>query len=369
MLRAACWEPPLMTILVIEDDLEIQNCLHDLLEVHGHSVLAATNGVDGIELAKSVPDLILCDIAMPAKGGYEVITTIRSLPRCQDIPFIFLTARAGRAEQRYGMAMGADDYITKPFSERDILDAIAARLRRQRPMRERVAELLAKQRAVADAPWSHELMTPLCGILGGLELMEAEADHIDPRALRKHLGLIREGAERQHALSRKLVTYYELERLKSANPPRQFRCNDTTAAVSAGATAAANAAKRSSDLILHCAQEAVGLSDAYLRVAVGELVENAFRFSPPGRLVSVTGERQGARFHVAVADQGQGMSAEQRLRIEAFRQFGRSEREQQGLGLGLAIVRSAVELAAGELSLETGHGGRGLKATLELPCC
>jgi two-component system sensor histidine kinase TctE len=62
------------------------------------------------------------------------------------------------------------------------------------------------------------------------------------------------------------------------------------------------------------------------------------------------------------------MSAEQRQRIEAFRQHGRSEREQQGLGLGLAIVRSAVELAGGELSLETGPGNRGLKATLDLPC-
>jgi two-component system sensor histidine kinase/response regulator len=357
-----------MRILVIEDDLEIQNCLHDLLEVHGHTVLAATNGVDGIELAKSVPDLIFCDIAMPAKGGYEVISTIRGLPCCQDVPFVFLTARAGRADQRYGMSIGADDYITKPFSERDILDAIAARLRRQRPLREKVALLLSQQQAVADAPWSHELMTPLCGILGGLELIEAEVDAIEPSVLRKHLGLIREGAERQHALSRKLVTYYELERIKVATPPRVLRCSDTAAAVVAGATAAAVAAKRSADLILHCAQESVPLSDAYLHDAVAELVENALRFSLPGRPVSVTGVRQGARFRIEVADQGHGMSAEQRQRIEAFRQHGRSEREQQGLGLGLAIVRSAVELAGGELSLETGPGNRGLKATLDLPC-
>jgi two-component system phosphate regulon response regulator PhoB len=121
-----------MRILVIEDDLEIQNCLHDLLEVHGHTVLAATNGVDGIELAKSVPDLIFCDIAMPAKGGYEVISTIRGLPCCQDVPFVFLTARAGRADQRYGMSIGADDYITKPFSMKILVARVRAALRRRR---------------------------------------------------------------------------------------------------------------------------------------------------------------------------------------------------------------------------------------------
>ena len=357
-----------MKILIIEDDREIRNTLQDLLEVHGHAVLAADDGVEGIRLANTVPDLILCDIAMPAKGGYEVIRIIRELPQCREIPFIFLTARANRADQRYGMALGADDYITKPFTERDILDAIAARVRRQQPFRERVEQLVAERRAMVSAPWSHELMTPLCGILAGIELIEAETGTatIKPAELKKLLGAIRDGAERQHALSRKLVIYYELECLK-AEQPKAFRCNDAAAVLTAGAIRAAKEEHRSDDLIMRCDDGAVPLSEAHFLAAVAELAGNAFRFSKPGQPVSVTGVRQGARYQVEIADQGSGMTADQRMKVDAFRQFERNIREQQGLGIGLALVRSAAELAKGEFRLQTGSGGRGLKAILDLP--
>jgi two-component system sensor histidine kinase/response regulator len=180
-----------MKILIIEDDLEIRNSLRDMLEIHGHAVTDAADGLEGVRLAKSfLPDLIFCDIAMPAMGGYEVITTIRQHPPCCETPFIFLTARANRADQRHGMSLGADDYITKPFSEKEILDAIAARLRRQQPSRERVARLLAERKVVADAPWSHELMTPLCGILAGAARAAAEEKRADDLVVRCEPGSV-----------------------------------------------------------------------------------------------------------------------------------------------------------------------------------
>jgi CheY-like chemotaxis protein len=137
-----------MKILIIEDELEIRETLRDLLELNGHTVLVAIDGPMGVNLAAEQPDLILCDIGMPGMNGYQVITAIKALPAGQDIPFVFLTAWADREHQRQGMTLGADDYITKPFTQSDILDAIAARMQRLRPLRERILALLADRRVV-----------------------------------------------------------------------------------------------------------------------------------------------------------------------------------------------------------------------------
>jgi len=357
-----------MKILIIEDDLAIRNTLQDLLELNGHTVLAAADGSEGVRLAERRPDLIFCDMVMPGMDGDEVIVAIRQLPYCLDIPFIFLTALTDRADQRLGMSLGADDYITKPFSERDILDAVAARVRRQQPLLERVKRLLAERRMVADAPWSHELMTPLCGVLGGLELIEAEADTIQPGELKGLLRIIRGGAERQQALSNKLVLYFDLERLRAARSPKTFRCDHAPEAIAAGAVKAAMDANRSPDLTVQCGPGSVPLAEAHILAAVAELVGNAFRFSKPGSPVSVTGTRHGARYQIEIADQGSGMTAEERAGVDAFKQFGRGKREQQGMGLGLAIARSVAEIAGGHFGLQAGSGDLGLKAILDLPC-
>jgi two-component system sensor histidine kinase/response regulator len=83
------------------------------------------------------------------------------------------------------MALGADDYITKPFTERAMVEAISAQVRRQQPLRERLQQLLAERSMVIGANWSHELMTPLNGVLGGLEMIEEEADNIQPGELKE----------------------------------------------------------------------------------------------------------------------------------------------------------------------------------------
>ena len=134
-----------MKILIIEDEPAIQQTLKDLLEINGHTVIAASDGIEGVKMTSQKPDLILCDVGLPGMDGYEVIKAVRQQPESRDLPFIFLTARADRADQRQGMALGADDYVTKPFTERDLLDAIAARIDRQRPLRERVEELVEQR--------------------------------------------------------------------------------------------------------------------------------------------------------------------------------------------------------------------------------
>lgn len=119
-------------ILVIEDEELVRENLLDLLEAEDFETIAAANGKIGLNLAFSeVPDLILCDMMMPEIDGYGVLTTLRQDPLTATIPFIFLTAKSAKADFRQGMDMGADDYLTKPFTRAELLSAIVNRLEKQ----------------------------------------------------------------------------------------------------------------------------------------------------------------------------------------------------------------------------------------------
>ncbi|NJN86960.1 MAG: EAL domain-containing protein [Leptolyngbyaceae cyanobacterium SL_7_1] len=121
------------TILVIEDDPTVQTLLQKLLKAEGFDVLSASNGREGIQLAQEQKlDLIISDIMMPGYTGYEVLAHLHQDPDTARIPFIFLSARSDRQDYRQGMELGADDYLTKPFTRNELLGAIAARLTKQK---------------------------------------------------------------------------------------------------------------------------------------------------------------------------------------------------------------------------------------------
>lgn len=117
------------TILILEDDENVRLPLVDLLEAENYKVIAAKDGKEGLEMAqKRKPDLIVSDIMMPEMDGYEVFSALQKDPLTAIIPFIFLTARTDPADIREGLGLGADDFITKPFEQDDLLEAIRVRL-------------------------------------------------------------------------------------------------------------------------------------------------------------------------------------------------------------------------------------------------
>ena len=119
-------------ILVIEDDFSVRSNILDLLEAEDFNAIGAENGFIGALWAQQhSPDLIICDVMMPEVDGYEVLNALRSQPTTATIPFIFLTAMADKTNIRYGMEMGADDYVTKPFTTEELLNAIATRFAKQ----------------------------------------------------------------------------------------------------------------------------------------------------------------------------------------------------------------------------------------------
>jgi DNA-binding response OmpR family regulator len=118
-------------ILVIDDNNDIRENTAEILELAGYKTFTAENGKRGVELAmKEKPSVIVCDIMMPELDGYGVLHLLRKNPETQNIPFIFLTAKTERSDFRKGMEMGADDYITKPFEDIELLNAVEIRLKK-----------------------------------------------------------------------------------------------------------------------------------------------------------------------------------------------------------------------------------------------
>jgi two-component system sensor histidine kinase/response regulator len=354
-----------MKILIIEDDEAMRETLKDLLEAAGHEVIAGEDGAQGVALAAQGPDFIFCDVDMPNLDGHGALAAIRKLPRGGDVPFVFLTGRSDRSELRTGMGLGADDYITKPYSAADIYGAIEARTKRQGSLHEKIQSLSKQQEREINAQWSHELLTPLNAVLGSLDLLESDADTIDRAELKEMLALIREGAERQERLARKLINYFSLQQVVAA-AKAPGRCA-ADAAIARGAGEAMKLKKRDADLAVSAEPAEVALAEQWLALAVGEIIENASTFSKPGSPVTVTGKSNGGRYRITITDQGSGLTAEQRAQVGAFAQFDRKRHEQQGLGLGLTIARLAAKLAGGSLHLEAGPGERGLGVEFDLP--
>ena len=122
----------MVKILVIEDEVEIRSNLLELLSIEDYDVVAADNGVTGLLGAiEHSPDLIICDVMMPELDGYHVLQALRQEPETLTVPFIFLTALANKGDIRRGMVLGADDYLTKPFTRSDVLTAVETRLQKQ----------------------------------------------------------------------------------------------------------------------------------------------------------------------------------------------------------------------------------------------
>jgi len=120
------------TILVIEDDYVIRENILKILKAERFEVMGAENGMQGLSLAMlHLPDVILCDVLMPELNGYGVLMALRANPATATVPFVFLTGKTDRAEIRQGMELGADDYLTKPFTKAELVGAIAIRLKKQ----------------------------------------------------------------------------------------------------------------------------------------------------------------------------------------------------------------------------------------------
>ncbi|MBW4441701.1 MAG: response regulator [Plectolyngbya sp. WJT66-NPBG17] len=140
------------SVLVIEDDPDILENIEEILELQSYETLTTSSSLAGLQLAKEeLPSLVICDVVMPELDGYAVLSELRQQTETATIPFIFLTGRSDRADIRMGMELGADDYLTKPFTQEELIGAVQSclnkydRLSRQSEAQAQETQTIEKQ--------------------------------------------------------------------------------------------------------------------------------------------------------------------------------------------------------------------------------
>jgi len=350
-------------LIVIEDNLPLRENIQTLLTLNGYEVFAFDSGQPALEKFRaSPPDMVLCDIILPGMNGYEILGQIRKMPSASEIPFVFLSALAERDQIREGMNLGADDYISKPFTSEGLLAAVKSRLDRAE-QRHAVGELerqRMEEKKLTNLP--HEVRTPLAGIIGGIEILRADAAGLGPQNA-EILNLMEESVNR---LEKTVLNYILYLSLSAGRDP--FLSKSPVEAgllVTSVATKLAQAAGREQDLVLHTIEAQTHCGGCMNRI-VSETVSNAFNFSEPGSKVEVMMSQSDGQLIVTCRDHGCGMTEEEIAAIGPFKQFRREKREQQGLGLGLAICQAQIKCDGCRLSFKPAKTG-GLKVELALP--
>jgi two-component system, sensor histidine kinase and response regulator len=297
---------------------------------------------------------------MPKLDGFGVVQALRQNPITSTIPLIFLTAKVDRLSLRQGMDLGADDYLTKPFTLDELINAVKARLSKQTLIQKDVNQELDKFRSNITRSLPHELLTPLNGILGMSDLLSNYYDTMDADEVQSCLADIKTSSERLHRLIQNFLLFAQLELFQS-NPQQsqiwQNRLSKTTTnPVSIIEKITQNIAQqigRTDDLQLSLKEASVCISEEDLEKITEEIVDNAFKFSQKGSLVTVQNTLEDNKFILTVTNQGRGMSSEQIAQIGAYIQFERKLYEQQGSGLGLVIAKRMTKLYNGELEIQS----------------
>ena len=361
-------------ILVIEDEKTIRENIVEILSLNDYDVNSAENGLIGIQSAQAqIPDLILCDIMMDGMDGYEVLENIRRAPQTALIPFIFLTAKSDRTSMRYGMELGADDYISKPFTTDELLSAVQTRITRFTDVEENAnVQLLETKQQLAHVI-SHELRTPLTSINMAVQLMSQQLDFLSTENIQDLVETLGNGTNRLNRLVEQISLFVQAqsgfispEKVKRASRPEALW------------TLVLGAINRSQTFIYREHNISVNFNPDHNGVelscfrdlmihALAEVIANGISYSPDHTQVNVTVQEFEDGIRISVEDSGKGMTEEQvQLALQEFTQIDREKYEQQGMGIGLSLANLIIQSHGGDLNIES-QVNVGTRVNIDLP--
>ncbi len=356
-------------VLVIDDEAPMRVAIVTILEVTGYEALQASDGQEGLHLARTeLPDLILCDVRMPKLDGYELILELRKSAEAANIPFVFLSGESLPTDVRKGMTLGAEDYLTKPFSAGELLRVVELRIAKHEKLQKQMEERMEQLRKSISLSLPHEFRTPLTSVLGYAEILTASQGLSQDEVT--YIGShIHGSAKRLQRLLENMLLMSELE-IQMAEPKslERLRSSVTSIGFATGqiAESVAQQSGRKEDLRISVQDARARILESHFSKAVEELMSNAVKFSAKGTPIHVVASLEDGQALLVVQDSGRGMTEEEVQRIGAYVQFGRDQHEQQGSGLGLSLVRKIAQLYGGSLSVESSPSS-GTKVSLRFP--
>jgi len=356
------------SVLIIDDVADNFDVIESILSDQDYQLHYAANGRDAIAgLSIFQPDLILLDVMMPEMDGIEVCKRIKASPEWQTVPIIMVTALNSKSDLANCLNAGADDFISKPINSIELRARINSmlRIKQQYNSIQNLSTIQAytinilestldELRGTFSSRMSHELNTPLSGIIGAIDLLLADLENMDIAEIREMLGWADESVHRLESLTNNFLIYLELESSKIRQS--SFNSSHTKLSISSIESMLqlyTQRANRSNDFIFSIESAEISLSEKYFLTIINELVDNAMKFSSLGTTIKVSSQVVEEMFNLSIQDLGRGMTKDQIDKIGAFMQFDRKIYEQQGIGLGLRIVKKIVELAGGKFSINS----------------
>lgn len=361
-------------ILVIEDERLLREEAVELLTLEGYDVSEAPDGQHGLELALTTsPDLILCDVGMPEMDGYKVLSALRAQPKTQTTPFIFLTAMADRSFMRHGMELGANDYLTKPYTRAELLAAVRTQLEKREAV-EQVAQAQQEQvRRSVMRMVTHELRSPLAGMNLAQQLMERQLDHLSKADLRELLKTMRTGSHRLQTVVDQilLATQLESHMINEETVDSEGVYTEPHAVLTSAINQARRVAYRNQNADIRLDNYTMGAQVfGCVRVLVhafAEIITNAINFSPNDQPVTIAVWLADDNIWISIHDHGPGIPAEKLTQaFQPFQQINRDLHEQQGIGLGLALAYRILTLHGGVMEINCA-AGKGTEVVIGLP--
>ncbi|MCS6808658.1 MAG: response regulator [Bacteroidota bacterium] len=366
------------TVLVVEDNDIVRESIVESLCMHGYSVLQASNGLEAIPLAQQyLPDIILSDIMMDGMDGYALLNELQKHPETALIPFLFMSAKTDFEDIRFAMNLGADDYITKPFTPSTLVATIRTRLTKQAMIQSVLHRKIKELTENLAYAMPHELRTPMTAIMGCADLIKRNLDPLNVEEILMCSDLIDSSVRRLYRLIEQLNHYANLTLLEAEQATDQTAVSRLYSQLTmyAGDTIAefiteeASRNSREEDIML---EDGIGnvvlpIKPYYLEMMLREVLGNAIKFSAPKTPIRITLSRTSQGYSITVQDYGRGIPAQHVRNIAAFRQFDRQQYEQQGVGLGLALVKKIVHLYGGTFTIQSMQG-LGTTVCIVLPC-
>jgi len=336
----------------------MRSIIADCLCEAGYRVLTAENGWHGSVMAEEyVPDLILSDVDMPEVDGFALLTHLRENPKLALTPVIMLTSLSDRANARRAMSLGAEDILFKPFDQEAVLDAVRTQLRRHASRKAASAQLDAHMINILGSVLPHEFRTPLNVILGYGDLMGVigKDEGLSAEMTMEFSREIVQAGRRLLSQTNRFLTLSHLHGDKAIAAARRSTTEVNDALVESVVKDAVSLMPDNMS-VTSDASVITGMAacdSKSVRDVLFELVTNGLKFSDKDTPVVIAGRPlQDGFYELSVENIGQPFPLEYLQEVGAFRQFKRKFFEQQGVGIGLAIVSETVKRWDGDYHIE-----------------